>query len=108
VTIRYARLLRAQIVVAALLMTTAFAAQNPTGLIIEELVSDSPGRKIGLQAGDRILTYDGKTLPSPSTLQALEQNNFGKKAVAVEVLRGGQRLNFNAPPGYSVCMCGPN
>jgi len=93
------RLIRAQILLATLLAGIAFGAQNRSGLIVEELTTDSPARKIGLQPGDRTLSYNGKTVASPAMLDALQQNTFGEKSVVLEVWRRGQKLRLNAPPG---------
>src|SRR5262249_13532687 len=83
-------------------VTLAKGADTPPdlpGMVIEAVVSDSPAAKAGLKVGDRLLSYDGKPLPSPAALQAAQENTFGKKEVALGVQRGSETLALAAPPG---------
>jgi len=96
---RYRRLILALLVVATPLASTAGAQQQVEGLIVEEVPPASAGAKAGLKVGDRLLSYDGKPLLSPWTLEALEQNTTGKDVVAVEVLRAEQTLMLTVQVG---------
>jgi CHAT domain-containing protein len=55
--------------------------------------------KAGLQQGDRIISYDGKTISSPAAFDALQQNTFGKNEIVLQVQRGGESLNLTVPLG---------
>jgi CHAT domain-containing protein/Tfp pilus assembly protein PilF len=70
-----------------------------SGLVVEEVVADSPAAKAGLKVGDRVLSYDGKSLPSPAALQAVVENTFGKEALTLRVRRGEETLLLTVPPG---------
>ncbi len=72
---------------------------TPSGLVVEELSSDSPAAKAELQPGDRIVSYDGKPLASPAAFDALQQNTFGRKNVVLEVQRGEESLSLTVPLG---------
>ncbi len=72
---------------------------TPSGLVVEELSSDSPAAKAELQPGDRIISFDGKALASPAAFDALQQNTFGEKDVWLEVRRGEQSLKMTMPIG---------
>jgi CHAT domain-containing protein/Tfp pilus assembly protein PilF len=73
-------------------LTRADALQSMPGLVVEEVGADSLAAKAGLKVGDRILSYDGKALPSPAALQAAQQNTFGKREIVVRVRRGEETM----------------
>lgn len=66
---------------------------------MEELSSASPAAEAGLKPGDRVLSYDGKPLPSPAAFDALQQNTLGKKDVVLEVRRSEKPLSLIVPLG---------
>jgi tetratricopeptide (TPR) repeat protein len=68
-------------------------------LVVESVTPDSPAAKAGVKVGDRLLTYDGKPLPSPAALQAAQQNTFGKKEVALQLQHGNETLTLTVPLG---------
>src|SRR5437899_1913899 len=69
------------------------------GLVVETVAPDSLAAKAGIQAGDRLLVYDGKSLASVAALQALQQNTFGKKEVGLQVRQGVQTRTLAVPLG---------
>jgi len=81
------------------LVRAANAPQELPGLVVEEAVTDSAAAKAGLKVGDRVLSYDGKPLPSPAALQAAEENTFSNQEVALRVRRGEETLTLTAPLG---------
>jgi CHAT domain-containing protein/Tfp pilus assembly protein PilF len=105
--IPYRRWFWEEIVFATLLAGRVFGLQNFPGLILEELTSDSPGAKAGLQIADRIITYDGKTLASPAELQEAQENTFRTKEVVLEVRRGEQTLRLHVPQGILAVQVRP-
>lgn len=72
--------------------------QSTSGLVVEEVTADSVAAKAGLKVGDRILSYDGKPVPSPAALQALQENTVGNET-AVCVGRGEETLTLPIPRG---------
>src|SRR5204863_8446215 len=46
-----------------------FGAKEPKGVLVNEVVSDSPAAKAGIQRGDILLEFDGKKLEGPGDLQ---------------------------------------
>jgi len=46
-----------------------FGAKDPKGVLVNEVVSDSPAAKAGVQRGDILLEFDGKKLEGPGDLQ---------------------------------------
>jgi CHAT domain-containing protein/Tfp pilus assembly protein PilF len=87
------------LLVGSSLFATSPAPQDGPGLIVEQIVGDSPAVKAGLKIGDSVLTYDGKPLPSPAALQAAAENTFGKQEVALRVRRGQERVTVMSPLG---------
>ena len=87
---------------AALIMAAVRADGTPQelpGLVVEEFLTDSAAARVGFKVGDRVLSYDGKPLPSPTALQAAEENIVGKKEVALGVRRGDETMILMAPAG---------
>jgi CHAT domain-containing protein/Tfp pilus assembly protein PilF len=84
---------------ATLLPASCRAQQDAPGMIVEEIMPDSLAAKAGLKIDDRILSYDGKALASPTALDALAENTFGKKEVTLEVGRGGESLQLSVGLG---------
>lgn len=71
----------------------ALGFQCSSAVVVEER------SKAGLQQGDRIISYDGKTISSPAAFDALQQNTFGKNEIVLQVQRGGESLNLTVPLG---------
>lgn len=87
------------VIMSALLRATA-QPQEPPAIVVEEILPDSAAARAGLHVGDRVLSYDGKPLLSPATLQAAEENTFGKQEVVLRVQRGAETpMMLIAPPG---------
>lgn len=63
--------------------------------------------KIGLRAGDRILSIDGKRVTDGSQMVDLIHNKPGEK-VSLVVEREGQKMRKTAVPGWSVTYLGAN
>ncbi len=69
------------------------------GVIVESIAPDSIAAKASLKVGDRLLSYDGKPLRSPATLQACQQNTFEKLTVELRLRRGEETLTLTVPLG---------
>ena len=80
---------------------------QPPYVVVESVTPDSPAAKAGVKVGDRLLTYDGKPLPSPAALLAAQQNTFGKKEVALQLQRGDETLTLTVPLGALGIMVRP-
>ncbi|MEK6665564.1 MAG: Do family serine endopeptidase [candidate division NC10 bacterium] len=50
-------------------LAKSFGAKDTKGVLIADVIQDSPANKAGLQAGDIILEFDGKKIESPPDLQ---------------------------------------
>jgi serine protease Do len=50
-------------------LAKSFGVKEPKGVLISDVVPDSPAAKAGLQAGDVVLEFDGKKMEAPGDLQ---------------------------------------
>ena len=57
---------------------------------IVDVVKGGPADKVGLQAGDRIVSVDGSEVATQSDLGTLMQNHKAGDAIQITVARGGQ------------------
>lgn len=62
--------------------------------IVESVRDFSPAKRVGIQAGDIIKTFDGRNVTGPDHLIELVRSKEIGDSVAVRVQRGGYELNF--------------
>ena len=59
-----------------------FGVPEPKGVLINEIMDDSPAKRAGLERGDVIVEYDGKSVENAAQLRnAVAQTVVGKKVV---------------------------
>lgn len=67
------------------------------GVLIEDVVPQSPADTVGLRVGDMIVAVHGKPIPNARQL-ALNMYSYEAGDYAdIQVLRGGQKLSFTVP-----------
>jgi serine protease Do len=63
-------------------LASQFGLAEPKGVLVNEVLADSPAKKAGLERGDVIVEYDGKPVENATQLRnAVAQTTVGKKAV---------------------------
>jgi serine protease Do len=68
-------------------LASQFGIADTKGVLVSDVVDDSPAKKAGFERGDVIVEYDGKPMDSPTHLRnAVAQTPVGKK-VAVKIIR---------------------
>lgn len=67
-----------------------FKLDKATGVLINSIQKDSPAEKAGLQRGDIILEYNGKTLSSPNELQEMVKSSKVGDQAALLIHRNGK------------------
>jgi len=72
---------------------------RPTTIYVREVMTNSPAQSAGLQPGDEIVVYDGQRVFDMAELNAATYAATPGAAVAVEVLRDGQRVQVYVPGG---------
>lgn len=80
-------------------MAKALQMDEKTGVMVNEVVDDSPAAKAGLEDGDIILTFDGQTITDYGDLTNAVRKTSPGDNVEVGVLRGGQKKNFQIEVG---------
>jgi serine protease Do len=68
-------------------LAKGFGLKEPKGVLLSDVISDSPAEKAGLQAGDIIIEFDGKKVDSPGDLQKVVTNANPGKGVPLTLWR---------------------
>jgi serine protease Do len=69
-----------------------------TGVIVEEVVTESPAEKAGLRKGDVIVEFDGERVRSVRQLTRLVQETPAGRTVPAVLQREGQRTTVSITP----------
>lgn len=72
-------------------MVKAFGLDNGVGAAVVDVTADSGAARAGIQSGDVILAYDGRTLQQASDLPPLVGMTKPGSKVPVEILRNGRK-----------------
>jgi membrane-associated protease RseP (regulator of RpoE activity) len=72
---------------------------QPTSVEVTQVMSDSPGARVGLEPGDRIARYNGERVFSISDLRTLTMQGNPGEQVVVEVVRDGVLMQLTLPAG---------
>ena len=89
---------RAALTLIVLAMPGIVVTQAPPALLVETVLNDSPAARLGIMAGDRVLSHDDTPVPTPAALEAAEENSF-KQDIVLRIARGHQTLTLMAPAG---------
>jgi len=68
----------------------AWDLDTDEGIIISDIVEDSPAEEAGLEQGDVILEFDGKTVTSSSQLTRMIRRTKPDTEVKIEIIRDGE------------------
>ncbi|MES4786225.1 MAG: hypothetical protein C4294_10800, partial [Nitrospiraceae bacterium] len=64
-----------------------FGVAEPSGVLVSEVLEDSPAKRAGIERGDVILEYDGRLIENPTQLRnAVARTAVGKKTT-VKLIR---------------------
>ena len=62
-------------------LASQFGVQDPKGVLVSDVLDESPAKRAGLERGDVIVEFDGKPVENPTQLRnAVAQTMVGKKA----------------------------
>ncbi len=75
------------------------AMGQPTEVTIQSVYESSPAARIGLEAGDRVLAYNGTRVFNTMELRALSAGQPAGGDAVIEVLRNGNRMQLSIPTG---------
>jgi PDZ domain len=75
------------------------AMNRPTSVPVQGVLASSPAERLGLQAGDEIVAYDGNRVFDMRELNALTYEGTAGESVVVDVRRDGQTIQVVMPRG---------
>lgn len=68
-----------------------FNLKDEKGVLVGDVVEDSPAEKAGLQRGDVIIEFEGKEVNEPSVLRNMVANTPPNKEITLKFLRDGKQ-----------------
>ncbi len=71
-----------------------FGVADGLGVLISEVVPDSPAAKAGLKGGDVLVSVDGKSIDGPAALSNYVREKKGGDQIKVDVRRKGTSQQF--------------
>jgi serine protease Do len=77
-------------------LAKSFRLENTNGVLVASVEPGSPAEKAGLQAGDVILTFDGKPVKNANELPRVVAATKPGTTVTLEVWRGGAKRQVKA------------
>ncbi len=93
-------------------LAKGFGLKEPNGVLLSDVVQDSPAAKAGLLAGDIIQEFDGKKVDSPQDLQKVVAVTPPGKGVPIKVWRDkGQKtleIKIGETPDDNVALKSTN
>jgi len=72
---------------------------TPKGALVSSVAPDGPAAKAGIQAGDVILTFDGKDVPEMRRLPLMVAETDVDKTVSATVFRKGEKIDVKLKVG---------
>ena len=76
-----------------------FKVKDGKGVLVSEVVEDSPAKKAGLKAGDIITMVDDENIENASDLTTTIRNYEPESKVSVSVIRNGTKKKLEATLG---------
>ncbi len=80
-------------------LAQSFGLAKPIGALVASADKEGPAAKAGIERGDIVLTFDGKTVHDEHELPALVAQTPINKKVQVEVVRNGKHMTFDVSVG---------
>ncbi len=76
-----------------------FKVKDGKGVLVSEVVDDSPAKKAGLKAGDIVTKVNDKEIANAADLTSTIRSYEPNTKVSVSVIRDGKKKNFDATLG---------
>ena len=76
-------------------LAESFGLEKVTGALVTRVLPDTPAERAGLQRGDILLSFAGRTVRGVRELQLMVASAPIGRQVPVEILRDGRRLTLN-------------
>jgi serine protease Do len=72
-----------------------FGLKSAEGVLVNEVMNDTPAAKGGVKEGDVIVAFDGQKTPDPTTLRNIVAETKVGKHVKMKVIRDGRTKTLN-------------
>jgi serine protease Do len=82
-------------------LARSFGAKDPKGVLINEIVPDSPAAKAGLKPGDILLEFDGRPMEGPGDLQRAVGLTSPDRTAKVKVWRDQSEKTLEVKVGQA-------
>lgn len=76
-----------------------YASGQPNRVVVQSVLASAPAAGAGIQAGDHVLRYDNQRIYSWRELREATAEGDINETVAIEVERGGRRMQLFVPRG---------
>ena len=80
-------------------LAKSFGLEKPEGILISEVVKDSPAEKAGLKSGDVLLRFDGKKIENAHVLSRIVANTPPDTQVVLDIMRDGKEQKVHLTIG---------
>ena len=77
-------------------LSTYFKVKDGNGVLVSEVVNDSPAKKAGLKAGDIIIKIDDEAIENAGDLTMTIRSYEPESNVSVSIIRDGKKKKFDA------------
>lgn len=76
-------------------LAESFNLDRTDGALVGDVIPDSPAEKAGVKRGDVIISFDRQEVKTMESLPKIVANTTPGKAVKVEVIRDGKKINLD-------------
>ncbi|MDP8222455.1 MAG: Do family serine endopeptidase [Candidatus Lernaella stagnicola] len=80
-------------------LAASFGLDRPRGALVRQVVADSPAKKAGIESGDIIVEFDGRSVEDSRDLPIMVSNMPIGKRVSVVVVRNGREKSLKVTLG---------
>ncbi|MBI4689675.1 MAG: DegQ family serine endoprotease [Nitrospirae bacterium] len=76
-------------------LSKQFNLKEEKGVLVGDVVEDSPAEKAGIQRGDVIVEFEGKETNDPANLRNMVASTLPGKEVSMKLIRDGKTMTVN-------------
>ncbi len=80
-------------------LAKSFHAEHPTGLLVSDVIADSPAARVGLRSGDILLELDGKPIETPGDFARVLERGAPGQMARLKVWRDASEKTFEVRLG---------
>jgi serine protease Do len=73
--------------------------EDAGGVLVNDVIEDSPAANAGLKRGDLITAIDGKTLVTPTALRRLVRSHDSGDKISIDLIRRGEKMSIGVELG---------